>query len=113
MGGVLKNETRNSVLAERPRIASSFFQRAKGLLGKKDMEEDEALYIPKCQSIHTFFMRFNIDVIFVDEDGTALKIVKNLKPYRMAYGPRKTTGVWELQASEVNRINPGDIIRIN
>lgn len=62
--------------------AFNFGQRAKGLLGKTKIEES-ALWIKPCNSVHTFFMNFPIDVIFVNENLKILKICENLKPFKI------------------------------
>ena len=62
--------------------------RRKGLLGRDGMAASEALYLAPCFAIHTAFMRFRIDVVFVDAIGRVLKIVRNMPPWRMACAPR-------------------------
>ncbi len=64
--------------------ASSFWQRFVGLLAHKRMEPDEALLITPCNNIHTFFMRFAIDAVFLDRDGVIVRIVPQLRPWRAA-----------------------------
>ena len=65
-------------------IANTFSSRFFGLMGRKSIPEDYALAIVPCNSIHTFFMRFNIDAIFFDKDGKITKVVRNMKPWHMA-----------------------------
>lgn len=55
-----------------------------GLLNKKSLLADEALVITKCQSIHMFFMRFSIDVIFVDKNDHVVGLVQRIKPFRLS-----------------------------
>jgi uncharacterized membrane protein (UPF0127 family) len=113
MNTLLKNMTRKTILAEAPRSALTFSQKACGLLGKKTMSRQEALFIPGCRSIHTFFMKFDIDVVFVNGDNKALKIVHNLKPFRLLWGPWEAKGVWELQAGALkDRLLPGDTVQM-
>ena len=80
----LLNQTNNTVLAERLRIANSFFSRLKGLLGTSSLPVGEALLIRPCNSIHMFGMRYSIDVIFADDNGQVLKTVASLEPGRLA-----------------------------
>ena len=75
------NKTRNIVLAEEGSIADCVFSRMKGLLGKKELNKGEALVIKPCNSIHTFFMRFPIDVLFVGKDSRVVKAISCLKPF--------------------------------
>jgi uncharacterized protein len=83
----------------------------RGLLGRSGLEPGEGMLFEPAGSIHMFFMRFAIDAIFVDRDGTVLKIAANLKPWRMAWA-RRGHAVIELAAGEVARrgIAPGDRI---
>jgi uncharacterized protein len=63
-------------------VANSFLSRAKGLLGRTQMHPLDGLYITRCNSIHTHFMNFPIDVIFLNENNQCLRLVKALKPWR-------------------------------
>ena len=65
-------------------MARSFFERSKGLLGRVSLSPGEALIIPHCQSIHMFFMRFSIDVIFTDKNNKVVGLVKNIKPFQFS-----------------------------
>lgn len=83
----------------------------KGLLGRAALAPHEGILIRPCGSIHTFFMRFALDAVFLARDGTILKIVPELKPWRMA-GGRGARVVLELAAGEAARrgLAPGDRI---
>jgi uncharacterized membrane protein (UPF0127 family) len=85
--------------------ADTFWKRAIGLLGKRGLEAGEGLLIPGCGSIHTCFMRFPIDVIFLDGENRVVKIVRAVKPWRMAWGGRQARSVIEVQsgANEFSR----------
>jgi len=63
-------------------VANNFFTRLKGLLGRRFMPAGEALVIYPCNSIHTFFMKFNIDVVFLDKNLMIKRVIRNLKPFR-------------------------------
>ncbi|MCK5178892.1 MAG: DUF192 domain-containing protein [Candidatus Omnitrophica bacterium] len=75
------NTTKNTVIAQKARIADTFFSRMVGLLNRSSLLKDEALIITCCQSIHMFFMRFAIDAIFVDKNNCVVGIVKGIKPF--------------------------------
>ncbi len=63
----------------RVKVAKSFFSRFKGLMGgQKNLAKDQALVITKCNSIHTFFMKFDIDAVFVDEEYKVVEIIETL-----------------------------------
>jgi uncharacterized membrane protein (UPF0127 family) len=65
-------------------VASSFLQRLKGLLGRADLSANEALLLAPCSNIHTAFMRFPIDVVFLDRQGTILAVFDDVQPWRVA-----------------------------
>lgn len=64
--------------------ASRFWERFVGLLGRRALADEEALFITPCNNVHTFFMRFTIDVVFVDKQGVIVAIVPRLRPWRVA-----------------------------
>jgi len=99
-------------MAEHITIATSFFQRAKGLLGCSKLKDTEGIYIPNCRSIHMFFMMFSIDAIFVDREMKITKIIQNLKPFMIGFGTLKSKGVIELSNGflRTNSCNIGDKI---
>lgn len=65
--------------------AASFASRLLGLLARQRLAADEALYLAPCSSVHTLFMRYAIDVAFVDRQGRVVKLVSDLQPYRAAW----------------------------
>jgi len=79
------NKTKNIILASQAKIADSFFKRLIGLMFKKGLSKEEALVFFKAPSIHTFFMRFPIDILFLDREGKVLRIVKKVNPYRVVF----------------------------
>jgi uncharacterized membrane protein (UPF0127 family) len=75
------------VLAHTVELALDRESRNRGLLGHDGMAAGSALVIAPCWSIHMFFMRFAIDVVFVRRDGTVVKVLRALKPWRLAAAP--------------------------
>lgn len=84
-------------------IAENPWTRAVGLLGRKQLGEGRALWIRPCRSIHTFFMRFPIDVAYVSSDGTVVKTCSRLLPYRLSTGGRGAHSVLELPSGSLER----------
>jgi uncharacterized membrane protein (UPF0127 family) len=76
--------------------ADTFLKRALGLMGKTRLEAGRGMLIPRCRSIHTCFMRFPIDVVFLDEHSRPVKIVRNIKPWRLIWGDKKACSVLEV-----------------
>lgn len=83
--------------------AASFATRLLGLLARPRLQAGEALYLAPCASVHTCFMRYAIDVAFVDRQGRVIKLVSGLKPYRAAACWR-AHGAVELAAGEAARL---------
>ena len=77
------NKTKNTVLAEDVIIADKLGRRIKGLLGRKVFLAKEGLVITPCNSIHTFFMHFAIDVLFVSKNKIIVKAITSLPPGRL------------------------------
>ena len=69
-------------VAARVEHARSLWARLRGLLGREGLEEGVALVIDPCNSVHTLFMRFSIDVAFLDGRGAVVRLVRGLRPWR-------------------------------
>jgi hypothetical protein len=108
----LINLTRNALLAQNVRVAANFWSRLKGLMGRRKMEPGEALVLEKCRAVHTCFLRFHIDVAFLDEKGTVLKTLVNLPPYRFTMLVPGARRVVELPAGVLLKTGtvPGDTL---
>ncbi len=108
------NLTRKTVLADKAKMALSFKERLIGLLNRESLYKGEALVIKHASSIHTFFMRFSIDVLFIDRKGKVLKSVSRLKPFRIASTPRFFTDVIELPVGTIfaTQTQEGDLLLI-
>jgi uncharacterized membrane protein (UPF0127 family) len=93
------------------RLADSILTRGRGLLGRRGLASGEGLLIRPCSSVHTWFMRFAIDVVYLDGDGRVIKVVSNLKPWRFS-GGRGAKMALELQAGEAatQGIVPGMVL---
>lgn len=91
-------------------IAESFWSRGKGLLGRKDLGANEALWIRPCNNIHTFFMKFAIDCIFVDSKLVIKNVAKNVGPFRFVGPFWKSHSVIEMQSGfiESKKLKIGD-----
>lgn len=71
------------VLAKKAKMADSIYLRTLGLMFSKGLEGFDALWLKPCNSIHTFFMNYEIDVVFLSKDLTVVKVLRNVKPWRM------------------------------
>ena len=90
------NLTRGTSVADRCRIATSLRDRTVGLLGTPSLPAGEGLFIERTQSIHMFFMRYPIDVVFVDRDARVTQTVAGLRPWRVVWWARGARDCLEL-----------------
>jgi len=95
---VARNASLNRVIADRVDVAATRATRAVGLLSRAGLEPGEALWIVPSRGVHTWGMRFTIDVLALDEAGTVIDCVSNLKPWRVRLPRKGTAGVLELPA---------------
>ena len=86
------------IVANRVTVASRRLERAVGLLGRSHLESGEGLWITPCHGVHTWFMRFTIDVVAMDADGVVVDVVSMLKPWRMRLPKPGSHSVLELAA---------------
>jgi len=108
------NLNRNLVLAEKAILANSFSARLKGLLGFKSLKQDQAMVLSPCNSVHTFFMHFPIDVLFVDKDNRVIEMVQDMKPFRAVAVCFRSEFVVELPSGVIDSTDTsiGDILQI-
>lgn len=101
----LKYQNREINLIE----CKSFYTRFKGFMLKKNI--NHALLFKKCNSIHTFFMKEPIDVIFTNEDNIIISYYKNLTPSKIIWPQKLATKVYETPANYFN-INKNDKLEV-
>ena len=101
--------TTGRLLGQRIGLADGFVSRLVGLLGRPSLGEGEGLWITPCDSIHTFFMRFPIDVVFVNKDGVVLRRLDAIPAWRATRIHSKATACLELPAGvlEAAGVMPG------
>lgn len=78
----VRNVTRGAVLGDAIDVADSRAKRNTGLLKHSGLEPGHGLWIVPCEGIHTFFMKFAIDVVFIDRKRRVRKVVRGLVPWR-------------------------------
>jgi uncharacterized membrane protein (UPF0127 family) len=101
---MLINSRTNAVIARDIEIADTRETRNRGLLGRDRMDSGSALLISPCLAVHTAFMRFAIDVVFVDRNGRVVKTVRDLGPWRMAAAWRARR-VIEMPAGDLHALD--------
>ena len=107
------NSSKQTVLGVSIAVADTSAARRRGLLKRNHLAEGEGLWIVPCEAIHTFRMRFPIDVVFLGKDKRVTKVVSRLKPSRVALSWRARS-VLELPAgvAEQTRTEIGDLLEV-
>jgi len=102
------------VLADKVRVANTPLSRLIGLLNRKSLEQGEALILRPSCSIHTLFMRFTIDVLFLDRQGKVIAVFPSFKPFR--FSPAYFNAYFTVELPEhtlkLTQTQPGDMIKI-
>jgi uncharacterized membrane protein (UPF0127 family) len=109
------NKTNNKIIANTVYLADTPFKRMKGLLGRSNLKALEAMVIKPCNSIHTFFMRFAIDVLFVNKEDKVVKCIANMPVFRLSPIYLSSRFVVELPAGTIQATNTieGDQIAVD
>ena len=107
------NVTRGNVVCEHTVIAGKPLRRMRGLLGRRALPAGEGLLLMPAPSVHTAFMRFPIDVVFLDRKLEVVKVVEELRPWRLA-SARHARLTLELAAGEgsARGIEVGDTLKV-
>ena len=107
------NPKTQEVFADNLTLNNTFFSRLIGLMFKKTLADGSGVILKPCKQIHTCFMRFNIDVIFLDEDLKVLHIIENMRPWRVSPFLLKAHYTVELPAGTLKgRVKQGDTLAI-
>jgi len=110
---MLVDERTREVVATRVELATTRRARRAGLLGRDHFDAGAALVLAPCLAIHTAFMRFSIDVAFVDRQGRAVRLVHELAPWRVTVAPRAYAAI-ELPSGALRRhaVDVGDRLEL-
>ncbi|MBU0478476.1 DUF192 domain-containing protein [bacterium] len=102
----------NQILGQGVVVADTWQMRTKGLIGRSKLDSGEGLLIKNCKAIHTWFMRFPIDVVFMDKNSCVVKTISQLKPFRLAFGGRSAQHVLELSSGAISsaQVRIGDMV---
>jgi len=77
--------------------AETFWKKFTGFMLKKSA--DYALLFNDCKSVHTFFMRFDLDIVYLDEENLVIKVIKSLKPFRIAFPVKDAVSILEIPSA--------------
>lgn len=109
---MLYNVNKENLVLENVRLANGFLQKFKGLMGRKKLNKSEGLMLLNCNSIHTCFMKFPIDVIFLNIDHEVIAMRKEVRPWRMVNFIKKAYITVEMAAGTIEHknIEVGDLL---
>lgn len=108
------NSSKNNLISGNAEMANNLVTRTIGLITKKSFSSDESLVIFPCCSVHTFFMKFEIDVLFVNSKKQVVALFENVKNNRILPIILSSTYVIELPAGVISlkNIEKGDVIEL-
>ncbi len=111
---IIRNQTRDTLIADTGSLARSPLKRMIGLLGRGSLNSGEALAITPCRSIHMLFMKLPLDVIFIDRANTVVGLCPNIRPFQFSsFFPQAHSAI-ETPAGTIaaSRTQMGDNIQI-
>lgn len=101
-------ERTGQVLVTKLRHADTYFLRLRGLIGTLPLTESEGMLISPCKQVHTHFMRYPIDVVFLDKHYTVITKVTAMQPWRVSSYIARAHFVLELPANAAVSLEPAD-----
>ncbi len=99
------HRTTGQLLAENVVLANTFFTRLRGLIARRRLAPAEALWLRPCNGVHTWWMHYAIDVIFLDRELRIVKLVENMRPFRLTAPHREARSVLEMTAHSISHAN--------
>jgi len=99
----IENRTRTTVLGSRVILAASWWGRFRGLVGRPEPLPGEGLLLTPCNSVHSWGLRYDLDVLFLDAQGKVLKLIRSLRPWRFARRVRHAEYVLEVPPGVIDR----------
>lgn len=115
MAQVYRLETANgTVVAGHVEVADTMWSRFRGLMLRRELLPGHGLAIRPCNSVHMFFMRFALDVVFVDAEGRVVRVLDSIRPWRASSLVRGAKAAIELPAGTAARavVVPGMVLRL-
>ena len=98
---IIRNVTKNTILADECLAAESFASRFMGLMGRNSIASGGGLLIVPCNSIHMFFMKFPIDIVFLNKGSKVVYIIEGIRPWKVSKLVRNAHSVLELPSGTI------------
>ena len=102
---LLINKDYNTVISQNLIVADTYFKRLKGLMFTKELPTQNALQIIPCSEIHTFFMNYSIDVLYLDARNNIVYMNEKLKPGKVGKYVKGAKSVIELPSGKIKEAN--------
>jgi hypothetical protein len=103
----------NKILSKNILLAETFLSRLIGLMFKEKLVDADGLLIDPCRSIHTFFMKYSLDIVFLSEENKVIKIIRHMKPWRLSWIYFRAIKTLELPAGQLpSYIKEGDFLEV-
>lgn len=102
---ILINKDYNTVISENLTVADTYFKRLKGLMFTKNLPPQNALQIIPCSEIHTFFMNYSLDVLYLDDNNSIVYLDEKLKPGKIGRYVKNAKSVIELPEGKIKEAN--------
>lgn len=103
----------NKMLSNNIRVADDLWSRLIGLMFRKEIQGADGLLLEPCNSIHTCFMRYSLDVVFLSKDNRIVKIIRDIKPWRMTWIYFRAKKTLELPAGKLpSDLKVGDVLEV-
>jgi uncharacterized membrane protein (UPF0127 family) len=109
--GRLINAASGQVVVARLYVADRFLARLIGLQFRRPLPAGEALLLAPCRSIHTCWLRFPLDLVCLDAQGTVVQTRQGVRPWRIVRGHPRTFGILEASMGQLQRVRVGDRLR--
>ncbi len=106
----LLNSRNGNVIANRIMMADNFWLRLHGLVGRPVLQTGEAMWITRCQQVHTQFMKVPLDLIFIDKHMVVKRVVTGIKPWRFSPWVKEAHAVIEMTAADRLSVQEGDLL---
>ena len=100
---IVKNTDKGTTLGEAIEVAATAAQRVKGLLGRDCLADGQGLLFKNASSLHTFFMQFPIDILYIDRQGRMLKSAVGVRPFKLVAAPFRSHYALELPVGAIER----------
>ncbi|MFN8671140.1 MAG: DUF192 domain-containing protein [Candidatus Sericytochromatia bacterium] len=97
------NKKNQSIIGDKIGYANNPLSRFIGLMNRKELQENEGLLLTPCNSIHMFFMKIPLDVVFIDRKDKIVKTIENIKPWKISPVVFKAQSVLELPVGHIKK----------